>query len=101
MNPITSDAGKRIINNVVNVINSDNVDLLTPASYQFLSLVCGFIAHYNLQGFKETYRNTDKLRRDVLENKSSNQWDNFSPKDRDYNYYMSKKNIYNNICNNI
>ena len=30
-------------------------------------------------------------------NASANQWKNFTPSDRDYEYYMSKKEIYNRI----
>ena len=37
------------------VIEKRNMSLMDKELYQFLNLYCGFIAHYNLYGFRETY----------------------------------------------
>jgi len=37
------------------VINNRDMTVLDRELYQFLNLYCGFIAHYNIHGFKEAY----------------------------------------------
>jgi hypothetical protein len=37
------------------VIEKRDMSLMDKELYQFLNLYCGFIAHYNLYGFRETY----------------------------------------------
>ena len=37
------------------VIESRDMNKMDKELYQFLNLYCGFIAHYNIQGFRETY----------------------------------------------
>jgi len=70
---------------------------LTKASYNFIMLSSGFIAHYNIDGFLSEY-NANDLAKAIIQNKPFNQWNNFTELDRDYRYYMQKKVIYNSIC---
>ena len=37
------------------VIESRDMSLMDKELYQFLNLYCGFIAHYNIYGFREAY----------------------------------------------
>lgn len=37
------------------VIEERDMSLMDKELYQFLNLYCGFIAHYNIHGFRETY----------------------------------------------
>lgn len=37
------------------VIETRDMSLMNKELYQFLNLYCGFIAHYNIHGFRETY----------------------------------------------
>lgn len=37
------------------VIENRDMSLMDKELYQFLNLHCGFIAHYNIYGFRETY----------------------------------------------
>ena len=37
------------------VIESRDINKMTKELYDFLNLYCGFIAHYNINGFKATY----------------------------------------------
>ena len=46
-----------VIKNFKEVIETRNIDKMNKELYQFLNLYCGFIAHYNINGFKDTYRN--------------------------------------------
>ena len=46
-----------VIKNFQEVIETRNIDKMNKELYQFLNLYCGFIAHYNINGFKDTYRN--------------------------------------------
>lgn len=99
--PRPEKEAKSIVKNIVAVLDSGNIELLTKASYQYLSSCVGFIAHYNLQGFKDEYRETGRLRRHLEKFKSMNQWENFTPKDPMYNFQMQKKEIYNSILQGV
>ena len=94
--PYTERQKSYIVNNIVSA--TKNIEQLNETAYKFLYLACGFIAHYNRHGFKAEYDEPGKLRRHILNNQRNNQWTNFSPSDTNYAYYMSKKEIYNRIC---
>jgi len=40
-----------VVNNFRRIIETRNMSLMNKELYQFLNLYCGFIAHYNIQGF--------------------------------------------------
>ena len=44
-----------VVKNFKRVIEARDMSLMNKELYQFLNLYCGFIAHYNIQGFQETY----------------------------------------------
>ena len=44
-----------LIKNFKEVIEGRNIDKMNKELYEFLTLSCGFIAHYNIEGFKATY----------------------------------------------
>lgn len=44
-----------VVRNFRQVIESRDMMLMNKELYQFLNLYCGFIAHYNIHGFRETY----------------------------------------------
>jgi hypothetical protein len=88
---------------IINAVKRAVVDptKLTKKAYSFLHLANGFIAHYNKGGFISHYEAPGKLKDAILERQNSNQWSNFRENDKDYAYYMSKKDIYNRIVNAI
>ncbi|NWG03582.1 MAG: hypothetical protein HXY44_12075 [Syntrophaceae bacterium] len=45
-----------VIRNFKEVIESRDIDRMGKELYHFLTLYCGFIAHYDINGFKATYR---------------------------------------------
>ena len=95
MNAFTEKEKSLIIKNVLAACR--DITKLNKRGYNFLYLASGFIAHYNLQGFISYY--TDQsLKADILQNQRFNQWRNFSAADRDFDYYMGKKEVYNDIC---
>ncbi len=96
--PLNSRQIAMIVGNIRKVMQTGNSENLTKQAYNFLYQSSGFIAHYNLYGFQGTYSNVAELAADILNNKSSNQWNNFNPGDRDYAYMMGKKACYNAIC---
>jgi len=87
-----------IVTNVVKAVN--NIDNLNKTGYKFLCLASGFIAHYDLQGFIAEYSERS-LRQDLISYADSNQFRNFRPGERDYDYYMSKADVYNQILAQI
>ena len=44
-----------VVRNFRKVIEARDISLMRKELYQFLNLYCGFIAHYNINGFKAAY----------------------------------------------
>ena len=99
LTPYTEKQASMIVNNVLKALNDPSK--LSKQAYKYLYLCSGFIAHYNHQGFMSYYNREGKLKQDILDNARINQWRNFTPMDRDYQYYQSKAAIYNRIINAI
>lgn len=97
MKLLSGDEVKRIINNVVTVIKSGDIEKLSKRSYNFLMSCSGFIAHYNVYGFRNYYENTNELRLDILNNQRYNQYNNFIVGEQNAEYYHQKRDIYNAI----
>ena len=95
MQALTDRQQTLIVNNVVAACK--DITKLNKTGYNFLYLASGFIAHYNLGGFKAHYGDYD-LTRDILDNARNNMWANFRPGDRDYEYYQTKAQCYRAIC---
>jgi hypothetical protein len=98
MTPLTERQKTLIVNNVVKACK--NIDNLNKTGYNFLYLASGFIAHYDLYGFIASYTG-QSLKQDIISFAGSNQWNNFRPGERDYDYYMAKKDVYNRILQAI
>lgn len=99
LTPLTERQKTLIVNNVVKACK--DIKSLNKTGYNFVYLASGFIAHYNLYGFISAYDQPGKLKRDLIANSRINQWNNFRPDDKDYDYYMSKKDVYNRILSEI
>jgi len=98
MTPLSERQKTLIVNNVVKAVK--NIDNLNKTGYNFLYLCSGFIAHYDLYGFISSYTG-ESLKRDIVSFAGQNQWNNFRPGERDYDYYMAKKEVYNRILREI
>jgi hypothetical protein len=96
LRPHSPEEEQKIIHDCVKAAR--NIQNLTKRAYTFLYLASGFIAHYNQFGFMDHYQEPGSLKKDVLKHQQDNQWNNFSPKDDGYDYYMQKKKIYNTVC---
>jgi hypothetical protein len=98
MIPYNERQQKLIVNNVVRAVK--DIFKLNKTGYNFLYQASGFIAHYDLTGFKDYYEQHD-LKADILKNQRMNQWNNFHPGENYYDYMMSKKAIYNAIVRRL
>ena len=98
LTPLTDRQKTLIVTNVVKACK--NIDSLNPTGYKFINLCPGFIAHYDIYGFMASYTGAS-LKRDILNFARQNQWSNFRPGDRDYDYMMAKKDVYNQIIAKI
>ena len=98
LTPLTERQKTLSVNNVVKAVK--NIDSLNQTGYRFLYLASGFIAHYDLHGFIDFYRYIS-LKNDLIGFANSNQWKNFHPGETDYEYYMSKADVYNRILAEI
>lgn len=94
MNAITPRQKSLIVSSFKRVFETGDIENLTNTAYRYIYLASGFIAHYNLYGFRDAYRDVEQLRKDILSNREANQWRNFTPADRDYAYYESKADVY-------
>lgn len=101
LKPYTENQKRLIVNNIVSACA--DISKLNNTGYKFISLASGFIAHYNLNGFKAFYSDSgrESLVQDITDNAKSNMWDNFKPTDDNYEYYMSKKDIYQRILGRL
>jgi len=98
MTPLTERQKTLIVSNVVKAVK--NIDNLNKTGYKFINLCSGFIAHYDLYGFIANYSD-GSLKRDILSYAGQNQWKNFRPGESNYDYYMSKADVYNRIVAQI
>lgn len=73
-----------------------DINKLNKRGYDFLYLASGFIAHYNIDGFK-AYYSEHSLQDDIERNAKANQWNNFRTGERDADYYHAKRDCYNMI----
>jgi hypothetical protein len=86
-----------------NLIKAATIDIesLNKTAYQYISGCCGFIAHYDREGFISSYGTPQNLRHDIVHNAKANQYNNFRPNDVNYDYYMSKRNVYEMVVEGI
>ena len=96
--PLTERQKALIVSNVVKACR--NIDTLNKTGYKYLYLCSGFIAHYDLYGFIASYTG-ESLKCDLISYAGQNQWKNFRPGERNYDYYMSKADVYNRILKEI
>lgn len=88
-----------IVNNVVKAVKA-GIDNLNNTGYNFIYCASGFIAHYNLYGFRAHYQQ-HSLKRDILNNLNANLWKNFHKGDQNYEYYKSKAEVYQRIVDHL
>lgn len=99
---ITEKQKTLIVNNIVKAC--DDIEKLNGTGYKYIYLASGFIAHYNIDGFKSNYSLVDcgySLADAILANESANKWNNFREGDQNYLYYKSKADIYQRICSKL
>lgn len=87
-----------IVNNIVAACK--DITKLNETGYGFIYLASGFIAHYNIDGFKDFYYDYS-LRQDIINNAHMNMWTNFREGDDNYEYYMSKADVYKRILSKL
>ena len=96
--PYTEKQKSLIVNNIVKACS--DIEKLNGTGYKFIYLANGFIAHYNINGFKDHYSRYD-LETDIVKNLNSNLWLNLREGDQNYLYYKSKADIYKRIVGKL
>lgn len=92
-----------IYNNIKRIIETKNIDLLTKASYKFLYLTSGFIAHYDINGFKAHYSEVADLITNLKRSSDLRDYDRyikdgfFQKDDHSKDYYTSKSALYKKL----
>ena len=94
MTPMTQRKKELTAKNVLAACK--DINKLNKRGYDFLYLASGFIAHYNLEGFKAHY-SEHSLQEDIERNAAANQWHNFRKGEGYYDYYMARRDCYNMI----
>jgi len=98
LEPLTQRQQDLIVKNVIRSL--EDIESLNRTGYNFLYLASGFIAHYDINGFK-AYYSDHSLEQDILDNARQNMWLNFQPGDQNYEYYKSKAEVYKRILSDI
>lgn len=98
MKPLTETQKRLISKNVLAACR--DIEKLNKTGYNFLNLCSGFIAHYDIHGFK-AYYSEHSLVDDIERNARMNQWNNFRPHEKHFEYYMSKKDCYNMVLGGL
>ena len=57
------------------VMRTGDIRKLNNPTYKFITLHMGFIAHYNLGGFQDEYRNVEELKHKLQTSEYSNDYD--------------------------
>lgn len=96
--PITPRQQQLIVGSFRRVFATSDIEKLTTSAYRFIHLASGFIAHYNIVGFRDYYSNVSQLRAEIIENENANRWLNFRQGEKNYDYYMSKAAVYKEIA---
>ena len=94
MKPMTQREKELTAKNVLAACK--DINKLNKRGYDFLNLASGFIAHYDINGFKAHY-SEHSLQADIERNAKANQWHNFRKGERDADYYHAKRDCYNMI----
>ena len=89
MTPLSTAQQQRIANNIFAAC--ENIQNLNATGYKFLNQCGGFIAHYDMDGFKAFYSPHGSLVRDIYRNESINQYANYRAGERFADYYHSKR----------
>lgn len=94
---------KLIINNIKKIIKTGNIEHLNSQTYNFLYLTSGFIAHYNLLGFRDYYSNVNSLIDDLkcsTDIKYPDYWleEFFQKQENMADYYKSKTATYRELA---
>lgn len=74
---------KAILNNINTVYKTGDIEKLSKASYSFINLLSGFIAHYNIYGFMDHYKDLRDFSHDLLKACSSTSIE-YQRSDRDF-----------------
>ena len=83
------------------VFKYEDMNRLTRRAYLFIMTASGFIAHYDIHGFRNEYSNVYSLCGDIMKYQDSNQFTNFHKGETNYDYFMQRKEIYNKIVDLI
>jgi len=97
MEPLTVKQQQLISKNVIAACK--DIRKLNGTGYRFMYLAGGFIAHYNLAGFKAEYSD-GTLSQDIKACAHMNRYDNFRT-GADAAYYHSKRDTYNAILKGL
>ena len=88
----------KITANILDAVQ--DIHKLNTSGYRFLQSMSGFIAHYNINGFKEYYTEHD-LKTDILNSMDIKRKERYIDDkfftERDKDFYQSKYNVLNNL----
>lgn len=98
MEALTLKQQQLIVKNVLAACK--DIRKLNGTGYKFIYLAGGFIAHYNLMGFKDNYSD-GTLSQDIKVCAHMNQFENFRDGEENAAYYHSKRDTYNSILRGL
>jgi len=96
--------GDAIIKNIDIVLKTRDIEKLSNTAYEFVRNISGFIAHYDINGFKCEYSNVDDLERGIRESIDTREPNRYIDKGyfsecEQSEYYAEKSRILNHFKN--
>jgi len=98
MKPLNNREKQLISKNILAACK--DINKLNKRGYDFINVASGFIAHYDINGFK-AYYSEHSLQDDIERFAKQNQWSNFRKGEGYYDYYMAKRDCYNMILGGL
>lgn len=93
---------KGIEKSIKNIISKNDISYLTKDCYEFLHLLSGFIAHYDINGFADYYQNVAMLINDLQKSSDLSNYtryitDNYFKNNEQSQYYADKSELLQTI----
>lgn len=98
MEQLTEKQVNSIINSFKKVFEKNDITFLNKPAYNFIMLGSGFIAHYNIFGFRDHYKCVYDFATKIHDNREANVQTYFLPGEKDCEYYRQKVLIYGKIA---
>ena len=98
LTPMNEKEKELTFKNIISAVR--DIEKLNKRGYEHLYIMSGFIAHYNINGFIDNYRE-NSLKEDIVNSIKSYNYENFDNSDKDWEYYKQKIDLNNKLLQEL